>query len=143
MCTKFSGDCAHNFRLAIGVAMQRKRNGKADPAADEAVYQAVLRAIMEGKLKAGTKLAENPLAEIFAVSRERIRKVLHRLGAERRLEMIPNRGARVPRPTLEDVRSVYEAHRVLEAGVLAQLIRTLDDPLLARLDAHLVAERGA
>ena len=121
----------------------RRRNGKADPEADEVVYDAILRAIMEGKLKAGTKLAENPLAEIFAVSRERIRKVLQRLGAERRLEMIPNRGARVPRPTLDDVRSVYEAHRVLEAGVLVQLIRTLDDALLARLDAHLAAERAA
>src|SRR5882724_11389494 len=121
----------------------RRRTEKADPETDEAVYDAILTAILEGKLKAGTKLAENPLAEIFGVSRERIRKVLHRLGAERRLEMIPNRGARVPRPTLEDVRSVYEAHRVLEAGVLAQLIRTLDDTLLARLDAHLVAEREA
>jgi len=121
----------------------RRRNGKADPAADEAVYQAILRAIMEGKLKAGVKLAEHPLAEIFAVSRERIRKVLHRLGAERRLEMIPNRGARVPRPTLDDVRSVYEAHRVLEAGVLAQLIRVVDDALLARLDAHLAQEHAA
>src|SRR5258708_26062656 len=122
---------------------RRRRTGKADPETDEVIYQAILRAIMEGKLKAGTKLVENPLAQIFKVSRERIRKVLHRLGAERRLEMIPNRGARVPRPTLEDVRSVYEAHRALEAGVLAQLIRTLDDTLLARLDAHLVAEREA
>jgi DNA-binding GntR family transcriptional regulator len=121
----------------------RRRAEKADPETDEAVYQAILSAIMEGRLKAGTKLAENPLAEIFGVSRERIRKVLHRLGAERRLEMIPNRGARVPRPTLDDVRSVYEAHRVLEAGVLAQLIRTLDDALLARLDTHLAAERAA
>ncbi|MBV8839721.1 MAG: GntR family transcriptional regulator [Alphaproteobacteria bacterium] len=125
------------------MARQRRRNGKADPAADEAVYQAILRAIMEGKLKAGVKLAEHPLAEIFTVSRERIRKVLHRLGAERRLEMIPNRGARVPRPTLDDVRSVYEAHRVLEAGVLAQLIRVVDDALLARLDAHLAEEHAA
>jgi DNA-binding GntR family transcriptional regulator len=121
----------------------RRRTGKADPETDEAIYQAILRAIMEGKLKAGTKLVENPLAQIFRVSRERIRKVLHRLGAERRLEMIPNRGARVPRPTLDDVRSVYEAHRVLEAGVLVQLIRVLDDALLARLDAHLTEERGA
>ena len=121
----------------------RRRTEKADPETDEAVYGAILNAIMEGKLKAGTKLAENPLADIFGVSRERIRKVLQRLGAERRLEMIPNRGARVPRPTLEDVRSVYEAHRVLEAGVLAQLIRALDDTLLARLDAHLVEEREA
>src|SRR6266702_1800981 len=121
----------------------RRRIEKADPETDEAVYDAILTAILEGRLKAGTKLAENPLAEIFGVSRERVRKVLHRLGAERRLEMIPNRGARVPRPTLEDVRSVYEAHRVLEAGVLAQLIRTIDDTLLARLDMHLVAEREA
>jgi DNA-binding GntR family transcriptional regulator len=127
----------------MGRRQARRRIEKADPETDEAVYGAILNAIMEGKLKAGTKLAENPLAEIFGVSRERIRKVLHRLGAERRLEMIPNRGARVPRPTLEDVRSVYEAHRVLEAGVLAQLIRTLDDTLLSRLDAHLVEEREA
>jgi DNA-binding GntR family transcriptional regulator len=121
----------------------RRRTGKADPETDKAIYQAILRAIMEGKLKAGTKLVENPLARIFKVSRERIRKVLHRLGAERRLEMIPNRGARVPRPTLDDVRSVYEAHRVLEAGVLVQLIRVLDDKLLTRLDAHLAEERAA
>src|SRR3954469_20803140 len=143
MCTFFGGDAAHPLGLAIAMATQRRRNGKgigkgigkANPAEDEAVYQAILHALLEGKLKAGMKLAEPPLADIFGVSRERIRKVLHRLGAERRLEMIPNRGARVPRPTLEDVRSVYEAPRVLEAGVLAQLIRTLDDTLLGRLDA--------
>src|SRR5437773_3938724 len=121
----------------------KRRAAKADPATDQAVYDAIFRAILEGRLKAGTKLAEQPLAGIFKVSRERIRKVLHRLGAERRLEMIPNRGARVPRPTLDDVRSVYEAHRVLEAGVLVQLIRVLDDRLLARLDAHLADERLA
>jgi DNA-binding GntR family transcriptional regulator len=121
----------------------KRRTAKADPKADQAVYDAIFRAILEGKLKAGTKLAEQPLAEIFAVSRERIRKVLHRLGAERRLEMIPNRGAHVPRPTLEDVRSVYEAHRILEAGIVRQLVEIMDDAFLARLDAHLAEERLA
>src|SRR2546428_7248981 len=76
----------------------RRRAGKADPETGEAIYQAILRAIMEGKLKAGTKLVENPLAQIFKVSRERIRKVLHRLGAERRVGMIPNHGGARPRP---------------------------------------------
>jgi DNA-binding GntR family transcriptional regulator len=121
----------------------KRRAAKADPKTDQAVYEAIFRAILEGRLKAGTKLAEKPLAEIFAVSRERIRKVLQRLGAERRLEMIPNRGARVPRPTLEDVRSVYEAHRIVEAGVVAQLVKIIDDVFLARLDAHLAEERIA
>jgi DNA-binding GntR family transcriptional regulator len=121
----------------------KRRAAKADPETDQAVYDAIFRAILEGRLKAGTKLAEQPLAEIFAVSRERIRKVLQRLGAERRLEMIPNRGARVPRPTLEDVRSVYEAHRILEAGIVPQLVKILDDVFLAELDAHLAQERIA
>jgi DNA-binding GntR family transcriptional regulator len=121
----------------------KRRAAKAAPETDQAVYDAIFRAILEGKLKAGTKLAETPLAGIFSVSRERIRKVLQRLGAERRLEMIPNRGARVPRPTLEDVCSVYEAHRILEAGVVAQLVEIIDDVFLARLDAHLAEERIA
>jgi DNA-binding GntR family transcriptional regulator len=121
----------------------KRRAAKADPETDQAVYDAIFRAILEGRLKAGTKLAEQPLAEIFAVSRERIRKVLQRLGAERRLEMIPNRGARVPRPTLEDVRGVYEAHRILEAGIVPQLLKILDDLFLVRLDAHLAEERSA
>jgi DNA-binding GntR family transcriptional regulator len=121
----------------------QRRVAKADPETDEAVYDAIFRAILEGRLKAGTKLAEKPLAEIFSVSRERIRKVLQRLGAERRLEMIPNRGARVPRPTLEDIRSVYEAHRILEAGIVPQLVRIMDDTFLVRLDKHLAQERIA
>lgn len=116
---------------------------KADPEADEAIHDAVLRAIMQGQLPAGAKLAEQPLAAAFGVSRERIRKVLQRLGAERRIDMIPNRGARVPRPTLDDVRGVYEAHRVLEAGVIVQLIAIIDDAILSRLDLHLIEERAA
>lgn len=122
---------------------RRPGTAKADPEADETIYEAVLRAIMQGQLPAGAKLAEQPLAAVFGVSRERIRKVLQRLGAERRIEMIPNRGARVPQPTLDDIRDVYEAHRVLEAGVIVQLIRVIDDAILARLDHHLVEERAA
>src|SRR3954462_9583381 len=162
MCTFFGGDAAHPLGLATAMTTQRGRDGKesgkrsgkglgkANPAEDEAVYQTILHALLGGKLTAGAKLAEPPLAEIFGVSRERIRKVLHRLGAERRLGRIPNPRAPVPRPapapppgaarapppTLDDVRSVYEAHRVLEAGVLTQLVRHVDDALIERLTAH-------
>lgn len=121
----------------------KTRTAKGDPETDEAIHQAIARAIMDGRLRAGTKLAEHKLAESFGVSRERIRKVLHRLGAERRIDIIPNRGARVPQPTVEEIKAIYEAHRVLEAGVLVQLIRILDDAILARLDAHLAEERQA
>jgi DNA-binding GntR family transcriptional regulator len=98
---------------------------------------------MAGELRAGTKLAEPRLAEIFGVSRERIRKVLHKLGAERRLQMIPNRGAHVAQPTREDMEMVYEAHRVLEAGILVEIVRQRPAKIIARLESHLAEERTA
>lgn len=119
------------------------RAGKANPAEDEAVYETLLKAIMEGRVKAGSKLAEKPLAEVFGVSRDRVRKALHRLVAERRLEAVPNRGVRVPKPTLQDIRRVYEAHRVFEAGVLLHLKEHLSEELFRRLDRNLTREREA
>lgn len=119
------------------------RSPKAAPHTDQSIHAAIAGAILQGRLKAGAKLPEHRLARIFGASRERVRKVLHRLAAERRLEIIPNRGVRVPQPTIEEVQRVYEAHRVLEAGVIVQLVNRLDDAILAVLDAHLAAERLA
>ena len=121
----------------------KKRAARASPHTDQSIHAAIARAILQGELKAGAKLPEHRLAEIFGASRERIRKVLHRLAAERRLEIVPNRGVRVPQPTIAEVKSVYEAHRVLEAGVLVQLVAILDARILALLDAHLAQERLA
>jgi DNA-binding GntR family transcriptional regulator len=112
-------------------------------AADAAIHGAIAHAIMQGRLQAGTRLPEHQLAAIFGVSRERIRKILHRLAAERRLELVPNRGARVPSPSLDDIHRVYEAHRVLEAGVLTQLAEIVDADFFAMIDAHLAEERAA
>nr|WP_158818202.1 GntR family transcriptional regulator [Methylocapsa sp. S129] len=120
-----------------------RRAPRAQPHTDASIHAAIARAILHGELKAGAKLPEHRLAEIFGASRERIRKVLHRLAAERRLEIIPNRGVRVPQPTIEEVKRVYEAHRVLEAGVIVQLVSMLDARILGILDAHLAQERLA
>ena len=80
---------------------------------------------------------------LFNVSRERIRKILHRLVAERRLERIPQRGTFVPDPSPDEIRTVYRAHRVFEAGILTELVKELTDATIARIDAHLSKEREA
>src|ERR1700677_1750487 len=113
------------------------------PALDDGVECALSRALFEGRLTPGAKLPEHRLASIFDVSRERIRKVLHRPVAERRLEAIPQRGVFVPNPSPQEIRTVYQAHRVFEAGVLAQLVRMTDEAILARINAHLAEERAA
>lgn len=121
----------------------RQVAGKGDPEADAAIHNAIEQALLQGRLPPGLRLGEHRLAAAFGVSRERIRKVLHRLAAERRLEVVPNRGVRVPRPDPAEIRAVYAARRVLEAGILLQLCRQAPRDLPARLRAHLAEERAA
>jgi DNA-binding GntR family transcriptional regulator len=112
-------------------------------ALEDRVHAALSRALLEGRLTPGAKLPEHRLAAIFGVSRERVRKVLHRLVAERRLEAIPQRGVFAPSPSREEIRNVYLAHRVFEAGVIAELVRSHDEQTLAQIEAHLEKERAA
>jgi len=137
------GDEDSPARAREPAARRARRTAGAPAHTDQSIHAAIARAILQGELRAGARLPEHRLAAIFGASRERVRKVLHRLAAERRLEIVPNRGVRVPQPTIEEVRRVYEAHRVLEAGVLVQLVERLDARILSKLDAHLAEERRA
>jgi DNA-binding GntR family transcriptional regulator len=88
---------------------------------EESIYQVIAATLLAGRLAPGTQLVEMRLAALFGVSRERIRKVLQRLGHERLLEMIPNRGAFVASPNLAQAREIYEARRIVEGGIVGRL----------------------
>lgn len=88
---------------------------------EEAIYQTIATTLLAGRLAPGAQLIEMRLAALFGVSRERIRKVLQRLGHERLLELIPNRGAFVAAPSLEQAREIYEARRIVEGGIVGRL----------------------
>lgn len=110
---------------------------------EEAVHSILARALLAGRVAAGTKLGEHRLAEVFAVSRERVRKVLHRLGHERLIRVEKNRGAFAIDPDLGEARMVYEARRILEGGIVSHLAEALDDTGRARLERHVAAEEAA
>ena len=67
----------------------KARPKKGDVAADAAVYDAIRRAMHRGRLAPGTKLQEPALARLLEVSRERVRKALHRLVHEGWLTAVP------------------------------------------------------
>lgn len=107
------------------------------------IYEKIYAAILEHRLHPGTKLAEERLAEIFGVSRARVREVLARLAHEQIVELIPQRGAFVAKPTIEQARDVFEARRLIEPAVVRRLVTHLDAAAQARLQAHLDAEADA
>lgn len=84
---------------------------------DTTVHQIMTRILASRMIAPGTKLGERQLAEEFGITRDRMRRVLHRLGHEGRLELVPKRGARTIDPGYADLRTVYEARRILEGGI--------------------------
>jgi DNA-binding GntR family transcriptional regulator len=110
---------------------------------DERVYDALTSALLQGKLAAGAQLVERDLAAAFDCTRGTIRKVLARLGAEGKLTLEANRGAFVPSPSVEDIREVYRARRVVEAGVVVVLCGALKASGKRALRAHIRSEQRA
>ncbi|CAB3800878.1 GntR family transcriptional regulator [Pararobbsia alpina] len=110
---------------------------------EDLIYQALSKALLAGELAPGTQLVETRVASLFGVSRERVRKALHRLGHERLIEVIPHRGAFVSAPTLSQAREIYEARRIIEGGVTARLAGRLTPSQIQQLRAHAQREARA
>ncbi|MGV3492271.1 MAG: GntR family transcriptional regulator [Ramlibacter sp.] len=125
-------------------ATARKNGNRAEreKSVDE-IYERIYVAILEHRLHPGTKLGEERMADIFGVSRARIREVLARLAHEQIVELFPQRGAYVAKPTPEQARDVFEARRLIEPAVLRRLIDTLTPEKTQRLRQHLELEADA
>jgi DNA-binding GntR family transcriptional regulator len=137
---------AHPTSLAMPPSRSRKSPVAArferENAQDE-IYEKIYTAIVEHRLHPGTKLVEERLGEIFSVSRARIREVLARMAHEQIVELIPQRGAYVARPSIEQAMHVFEARRLIEPAVLRRLIETLTPERVARLRQHQALEQDA
>lgn len=125
-------------------AASSTRRQRTEAASEDAIFERLMAAIFEHRLPPGTKLGEEQLAQIFGVSRARIRRVLPLLAHEGVVTLEPNRGAFVAKPTVADAREVFEARRLIEPGILACLIAQRDRrAIVARLRQHVTAERRA
>jgi DNA-binding GntR family transcriptional regulator len=107
------------------------------------IYERIYSAIIEQRLPPGTKLGEESLCEVFGVSRSRIRKVLYRLGNDSVVELVPNRGAFVARPSVQEAREVFATRRLLESEVVRRLAQGLSAEDAARLARHVAFEHEA
>ena len=115
---------------------------KRELTADE-IVENISNAILEHRLVPGTKLGEDRLAAIYGTNRPRIREVLARLSHEQVVELVPQRGAFVAKPTVEQARDVFEARRLIEPGVLERLVQNFNEEKLGRLQDHLGQEEEA
>lgn len=107
------------------------------------IYNRIWLSIAERKLKPGTRLKEEQLAEIFSVSRARVRQALAALEHDGLVTLVPNRGAFVSQPSIEEARDIFFARRTIETQLVARLCEVVTPTAIARLEAHVTQEREA
>jgi DNA-binding GntR family transcriptional regulator len=123
--------------LAEGAAKAR-----AAPSSNE-IYARLLGAILEQKLRPGTKLVEDRLANAFGVSRTKIRQALARLVHDGIVAVSPSRGAEVSSPSPQETREVIEARRIIEPALIGLLAKSATREQVKRLREQVALEAKA
>jgi DNA-binding GntR family transcriptional regulator len=106
------------------------------------IIRSLTDAIVGKRLPPGTWLREEALGRTYGVSRTKIRAALMALSKERLVEMVPDKGAFVSRPSVKEAREVFALRRLLEAEVVRLLVVDGHPSAYKRLDQHLKAERS-
>jgi DNA-binding GntR family transcriptional regulator len=110
---------------------------------DDHVYTRIYEAIAGQELPPGTRLREDQMRQIFGVSRARIRKVLSRLAFEGLVQIEPNRGASVARPSAEEARENFAARRAIEGTIVRLVAEHFGPKQKTTLARHIAKEADA
>lgn len=109
----------------------------------DTVYRSLRRAIIEQALAPATRLPEDTIGEQFRVSRTLVRQALSRLQAEGLVDIQPNRGAFIAKPSLEEAKDTFDMRHCLEREVIRKLVDVITAKDIAALQAHVKKEKRA
>lgn len=94
----------------------------------EKAFDTLHAAIVTGRLRPGTRLPIEELAEHLEMSPMPIREAVRRLDGAGLVENIPHRGARVTELSVTDLAEVYEARLALETLAIRRTAQRLSRP---------------
>jgi DNA-binding GntR family transcriptional regulator len=117
--------------------------GPKAPYTNEEIYGRIQKAVLERRLAPGTKLIEERLAEVSGVSRTKIREVLNKLAHEGVVELVPNRGAFIASPSVQQAQDVFVTRRMIEPEMVRLLSRTATSAQVRALRKHVRQESEA
>jgi DNA-binding GntR family transcriptional regulator len=106
------------------------------------IDRAVVSAVLSGRLKAGTRLQEQQLGQLFGVSRTSVREALIRLETRGIVQVSARRGWFIIEPSMEEAREAFQARIAVETGLLHS-IKSVGPEALHRLRLHIAQEKEA
>lgn len=122
----------------LGNIRGEKRGG-----ATARVTDALRHAIVMHAFEPGATLDKAKLCERLGVSRFPVSEALARLKAEGLVEILPQRGTTVSLIRLSDIRENMFLRKALEVEAIRSLAPNVDQAILERLDANILAQKQA
>ena len=98
------------------------------------VYDHIMEAIIQGEYSPDDILSESMLTEKYNVSKSPVREALVQLCSENVLKSIPRCGYMVVRITRSDIEDILDYRAAFEAGMLRQVIDSIEPHQLAELE---------
>lgn len=108
---------------------------------ESAIYAKIHAAIVERRILPGVRLVEDQLADVFGVSRMRIRSVLQSLARDKVVTLHRNRGAVVAYPSVREAKEVFAARRLIEVALAPDIVERADAKAVQRLKVHVKREK--
>jgi len=112
-------------------------DGRARERATDFVYSMVRQSILHLDLPPGATIDKNALCERFGVSRSPVSEALARLSADGLVEIFPQRGTRVARIRITDIREAMFIRRALEVETVRTLSTNISEETLSKLSLNL------
>ncbi len=101
------------------------------------IFVQMQTAIVEGEIKAGSKISEPELAKKFQISRSTLRDALNRLEKCNLIERKANVGCRVVECTIEGLLDIYVIREALEGMACRQAAQNMTEEEIAQIQAIL------
>ncbi|GIN22222.1 MAG TPA: GntR family transcriptional regulator [Bacillus bacterium] len=109
----------------------------------QSVYTTLKDAILARKLPPGKQIVENVISESLNISRTPIRSAIDLLAADGLVEIIPNKGAFVINPSLDEVLQAYELRKELEIMAVQKSLDSLAETDFAGMEKIVTLEKEA
>lgn len=116
---------------------------ESQPKLVEQVHKAILSEIAEAKLKAGSRIIQEQIAQELGVSRQPVQQALVLLKNQGVLTEAPGRGLQVAPLNLELIRQMYEVRAVMEGLAFRRASENFSEGAKKRAEKLLAAGRQA
>lgn len=113
---------------------------KSEGRPEDCIYKLLKNKIIKKELFPNCQIVETQLVKETGISRTPIRTALKRLNYEGMVTIIPNHGAFVSNPTLNEVKEVYECKKLLESASIRLACNNITDEQVYLLDELLKQE---